>query len=71
MKQILVLGSGESGTGAAILARQQGFEVLVSDLGEIKSEYRRMLDAHAIPYEEGGHTRAEALIASLPEGANW
>ncbi len=69
MKQILVLGSGESGTGAAILARQQGFEVLVSDLGEIKSEYRRMLDAHAILYEEGGHTRAEALIASLPEGA--
>ena len=44
MKRIVVLGAGESGTGAAILAKEKGFDVFVSDMGEIKPGYRAMLD---------------------------
>ena len=44
MKRIVILGAGESGTGAAILAKKQGFEVFVSDMSEIKPQYKNMLD---------------------------
>ncbi len=63
MKRIVVLGAGESGTGAAVLAQKQGFDVFVSDLSEIKPEYKRMLDSHGICWEEKQHTEAEVLNA--------
>ncbi len=64
-QRIVILGSGESGTGAAILARQKGFDVFVSDAGAIPDKYKQELDAHAVPYEEGKHT--ESLILNANE----
>ena len=55
-KRIVVLGAGESGTGAAILAKEKGFDVFVSDMGEIKPAYRALLDQNAIAWEDGQHT---------------
>lgn len=54
-KRLLVLGGGESGTGAALLAQKRGWEVFVSDSGALKAPYRRQLDMAGIPYEQGGH----------------
>ena len=65
MKKIVVLGAGESGAGAAVLARQQGFDVFVSDMGEIKPEYKQMLNDHGIGWEEKKHT--EELILNADE----
>ena len=64
-ERIVILGAGESGTGAAILARQKGFDVFVSDAGRINSFYREMLDDFNIIYESGGHT--ERLILNATE----
>ncbi len=64
-ERIVILGAGESGTGAAILARSKGFDVFVSDAGKIKPFYRDMLDEHHIIYESGGHT--ERLIINATE----
>ncbi len=64
-KRIVILGSGESGTGAAILAKQKGFDVFVSDAGIIPPAYAKELDAIGVPYEEGVHT--EALILNAHE----
>ena len=55
-KNIVILGGGESGVGAAILAQKQGFNVLVSDLGELKEKYRAELDNYGIEWEQNGHT---------------
>lgn len=63
MSKIVVLGAGESGTGAAILAKAKGFEVFVSDSGLIKPKYKAMLDAHGIEWEEGRHTEERILSA--------
>lgn len=52
---IVVLGGGESGVYAAILAKKHGLEVFVSDSSEIKPSYKALLQAHRIPFEEGGH----------------
>ena len=57
-ERIVILGAGESGTGAAVLARQKGFDVFVSDTGKIKPFYRELMDEYQILYESGGHTRA-------------
>lgn len=65
MKRIVVLGAGESGTGAAILAQQQGFEVFVSDLALIQPGYKKMLDDAGVPWEEKQHT--ESLILNADE----
>ncbi len=62
-KKIVVLGAAESGTGSAILARQQGFDVFVSDLGRIQDTYKEMLNSHQIPYEEGAHSYDQILDA--------
>lgn len=62
-KRIVVLGAGESGAGAAILAKKEGFDVFVSDLSGIKPKYKEMLDAHAICWEEGHHTESDILNA--------
>jgi UDP-N-acetylmuramoylalanine--D-glutamate ligase len=50
--KIVVLGAGESGVGAAILAKEKGFEVFVSDKSEIKDKYKKELDEHSIVWEE-------------------
>ena len=63
MKRIVVLGAGESGTGAAILAQAKGFDVFVSDMGEIKPAYRALLDQHGIAWEDGQHTAEKILNA--------
>ena len=62
-KKIAILGAGESGTGAAILAKKQGFEVFLSDFSEIKQNYKDMLDRHGIEWEEKQHTEAKILGA--------
>ena len=62
---LVVLGAGESGAGAAVLAKKQGFDVFVSDFGEIKEQYKQLLDSHQIPWEEKQHT--EALILNADE----
>lgn len=63
MRRIAVLGAGESGTGAAILAQAKGFDVFVSDMGEIKPAYRALLDQHGIAWEDGHHTADKILNA--------
>ena len=56
MKKIVVLGAGESGTGAAILAKSRGIDVFVSDMGEIAPMYQALLDQHHIAWESSKHT---------------
>lgn len=58
-----ILGCGESGAGASILARQQGYEVFVSDGGSIKEVYREELDAYGINWEQKGHDMQKLLQA--------
>ena len=65
MKRIVILGGGESGTGAAVLAKTLGFDVFLSDLSEIKLEYRTLLDKYEIEWEEKQHT--EKLILNADE----
>ena len=62
-KTIAVLGSGESGTGAAVLAKVMGFNVFVSDIGEIKEKYKEILDKYQIEWEENKHTEDKILCA--------
>jgi len=64
-QRIVILGAGESGTGAAVLAKKQGFEVFVSDTGRIKDTYKEILYTYEIEWEEGKHT--ERLILSAQE----
>ena len=63
-KTIVVLGAGESGTGAAILAKTKGMNVFVSDSGSIKPTYKALLDGNNIPWEENGHTAEKILCAN-------
>lgn len=65
MKRIVVLGAGESGSGAAILAKEKGFDVFVSDFGTISEPYRALLDQNGVAWEDGQHT--EALILNADE----
>jgi UDP-N-acetylmuramoylalanine--D-glutamate ligase len=60
---LVVLGAGESGVGAAILAQQKGWKVFVSDLSQIKKEYKDELNNHSIQWEEGQHTKDKILSA--------
>ena len=62
---IVVLGAGESGAGAAVLAKKEGFDVFVSDMSKIADRYKKQLDDHGIAGEEGRHT--EELILSADE----
>ena len=62
-KRIVILGGGESGCGAAILAKKLGFDVFLSDFGSIADKYKQMLDEKEIPWEEGGHTKELILNA--------
>lgn len=65
MKRIVILGGGESGAGAAVLAKKQGFDVFLSDLSEIKPEYKALLNKYKIIWEEKQHT--EGLILNANE----
>jgi len=75
-KKIVILGAGESGVGAAILARKKGMEAWLSDKGKIKPKYHEMLQTEQIPYEEGAHSEDKILDADevikspgIPENA--
>ena len=63
MKRIVVLGAGESGAGAAVLAKAKGFDVFVSDMSAIKDKYKKLLNDHHIQWEEGHHTEEKILSA--------
>jgi UDP-N-acetylmuramoylalanine--D-glutamate ligase len=63
MKKIVILGAGESGAGSAILAQKKGFDVFVSDRGEIKQKYREILNTNNIRWEEGKHSEKEIFTA--------
>jgi UDP-N-acetylmuramoylalanine--D-glutamate ligase len=62
-KRIVILGSGESGTGAALLANHLGYEVFVSDRGAIQEKYKKELDEAGIQWEEKTHTHDLVLNA--------
>jgi UDP-N-acetylmuramoylalanine--D-glutamate ligase len=63
-KRIVVLGAGESGVGAAMLAQKHGFDVFVSDFGAIASQYKERLQELNIAFEEKQHTSEEILNAA-------
>ena len=65
MKRIVVLGAGESGAGAAVLAKVKGFDVFVSDMSKIKDKYKDLLNKYQVPWEEEQHT--ENLILNADE----
>jgi UDP-N-acetylmuramoylalanine--D-glutamate ligase len=64
-EKIIILGAGESGAGSAILAKKHGFDVFVSDKGQVKETYREILDKNKISWEEGTHS--ESIILSARE----
>ena len=66
---VAILGAGESGVGAALLAQKKEYQVFVSDKGKIKDNFRKELTTHNIPFEEGEHTiekieKANVIIKS-------
>ncbi len=63
MEKIVILGAGESGTGAALLAQAKGLGVFVSDAGDIAAPYKEELVAHNIAFEEGQHSQDRVLAA--------
>lgn len=63
LKHISILGAGESGTGAAILAKKQGWEVFVSDLGAIADKYKAELQNAGVEFEEKQHSESRILQA--------
>lgn len=63
-KRLVILGSGESGVGSAILAKQKGFEVFVSDKGLIKEKYKKQLTEENILFEEGTHSEEKIMNAA-------
>ena len=65
MKRLAILGGGESGVGAAILGNQKGFEVFVSDKGEISKKYKKVLLNNNIEFEEKQHTESNILNAAV------
>lgn len=64
-ERVVILGAGESGTGAALLAKAKGYDVFVSDQGTIKDNYRDDLLRNKIEFEEGKHSEEKVLNASL------
>ncbi len=63
MKRIVVLGGGESGVGAAVLAKKKNFDVFLSDFGKIKPEYQKVLNQYEIEWEDEQHTEDKILSA--------
>lgn len=62
-KKIVILGAGESGAGSAVLAKKHDFDVFVSDKGQIKEKYKKLLEDHSVEYEEGRHTEKKIFMA--------
>ncbi|GGD45145.1 UDP-N-acetylmuramoyl-L-alanine--D-glutamate ligase [Muriicola marianensis] len=65
MDRLVILGGGESGVGTAILGQKKGYEVFVSDMGQIKKKYKDVLIQFGLDWEEGGHTEEKILNADL------
>ena len=65
MKRLVILGGGESGVGTALLGKQKGYEVFVSDNGEILKKYKEVLLHNKIDFEEKNHTESNILNATL------
>ena len=65
MQRLVVLGGGESGVGTAILGKQKGYEVFVSDKGQISNKYKEVLLNNDIDFEENQHTESKILNADL------
>ncbi|UKM66225.1 UDP-N-acetylmuramoyl-L-alanine--D-glutamate ligase [Flavobacteriaceae bacterium GSB9] len=65
MKRLVVLGGGESGVGTALLGKQKGYEVFVSDKGKIKEKYKQVLLHNEIEWEDETHTESKILNADL------
>ncbi|WP_162127208.1 UDP-N-acetylmuramoyl-L-alanine--D-glutamate ligase [Flavobacterium phycosphaerae] len=65
MKRLVVLGGGESGVGTAILGKKEGFDVFVSDYGQIKDKYREVLKQYEIKWEDNQHTEELILNADV------
>lgn len=63
--RLVILGAGESGVGAAILGKEKGFDVFVSDMGSIADTYKSTLEKEGIAYEEGQHTKDQIINADL------
>lgn len=69
MKKLVILGAGESGVGAALLGKKEGYEVFVSDAGTIAENYKEDLLHNGIAFEEGGHSdkiAGAALVVKSP-----
>ena len=64
VQKLVILGGGESGVGAALLAQAKGFDVFLSDRGSLKDSYRSTLRTAGIPFEEGQHTEDQILGAA-------
>ena len=64
-KILVVLGGGESGVGTAILGKQKGYSVFLSDKGKIKEKYKNVLEQNEIDWEELQHTEAKILAADV------
>ena len=62
-KRMVILGAGESGAGASVLAKAKGYDVFVSDYGSILPKYKQIMDERGILWEEGGHTESAILNA--------
>ena len=65
MNRLVVLGGGESGVGTALLAKQKGYEVFVSDIGAVNKKYKKVLVNNAIEWEELQHTKAKIINAEI------
>ena len=65
IKNIVVLGGGESGYGSAVLAKTKGYDTFLSDSGKLSDKYRTLLQAEGIEFEEGGHSEERILAADL------
>ncbi|WP_372935754.1 UDP-N-acetylmuramoyl-L-alanine--D-glutamate ligase [Seonamhaeicola sp.] len=65
MEKLVILGGGESGVGTALLARERGYQVFVSDKGKIKDNYKKVLIYNEIEWEEGAHSELKILDADV------
>ena len=68
MENLVVLGGGESGVGAAILGKVKGMKVFLSDMGTLKDEYRETLVRENIEFEEGKHSEKSRHTPLCPDG---
>ena len=65
MSRVVILGGGESGTGAAVLAAVKGHDTFLSDINTLKDDAKALLEKYSVQYEEGKHTKELILNADL------